>query len=224
MVFDPYKQYDLPECQKANLFGTVYGVSKAAFLVYLGSNFSTPALISEKYAPIIFGILGLGTLTLAALTAFHDWKAEHSIAQMYVPAFKEEKARANWVAYWTCYCFAAAIYGNTKTELFIRDLKISALKISKLAVGICAGLTLVYLLPNSDGKPDWKLGVSSGIALSGCIAYFFMFVHETLPEITAQARCLLEGSVEIYAQERQPLRVTALTKPAAAFAAGREPL
>lgn len=216
MVFDPYKQYDLPECQRANMLGMLYGVSKASFLIYAGSNFSSPPLISEEYAPIIYGILGFSTIALASLTAFHDWKAEHAIAQMYLPAFKEEKARANWVAHWTNYCFAAAIYGKTNKDLVIRDLKIIALKISKLAVGFCAGLMLVYLLPGTHATRDWKLAVGSGIALSGCIAYFFMFVHETLPDIAAQARCLLEGSVEIDAQERQPLRGTQL-KPAAAI-------
>lgn len=209
MVFAPYP-LDLPECQSANNWGLLYGIFKGGWLILLGSAISSAN--PEKYTLAILGTVSLSTAIFAGIASSYDWKAEHAIAKWKAETTEpsEQATRAQWLSLWTSYCFAAAIYGRTTKELAAQDLKIMAIKLNKIALGISFGFLWGSVLSGMGGLK----GASSALVyMCSASACFILYYHDVLPKISEKAKELLQESVETYHQERRPLRMTVLSAP-----------
>lgn len=211
MVFNAYPtdelQYvsrfhrDMSAFHTANRLGIAYGILKTETLIISGF-----ALYQKPTDLVIISLLSSGflCLTAAAIAAVADKRAEYryeEIRKVHLSEAKERVAKANWVSIWTCYSLAAMLYGKPTMRLACQDMKILAIRITKIAAGIGSGLLLLWFIQKaqytSENVPwNHKATVGASILACSCIAFIFMHLHRTLPNITSRSRILLDDAIE----------------------------
>ncbi|MCE5318394.1 MAG: hypothetical protein LLG04_13670 [Parachlamydia sp.] len=226
MVFNPYP-FEESVFVTANTSGIAYGVIKGCALVMIGiALYEAPSLHPLAIAGLT-ATIGLAILA-ATITAAQEKKAEQRYEEMRRlrpnEVVNEQLVKANLIAMWTCYSLAAHLYGKPTARLACQDMKILAIKITKIVAGIGGGLLVRWfgvLMQSTAEDISWNWKATLGVSLlaSTGIAFLAMYMNDTLPKIMNQSRVLLEDAVENCprqvvvvdpnVQELQPLRLSA---------------
>jgi len=224
MVFDPYTSSE-SIFVFANRAGIAYGFTKAVALITIGEILYMESSSSLAIALLTFNI-GLAILSATITAAVPDKKAEQRYIQMRrrPNEVNELLAKANWIAMWTCYSLAAHLYGKPTARLACQDMKILAIKITKIVAGIGGGLLLGWLThvarsTAEDVSWNWKATLGLSVLAGTSLAFLAMYLNNTLPNIVSRSRIFLEDAVENcpkqvvvvdpLVQELQPLRASA---------------